>query len=271
LTPKHFIKPPQASQQELRLVHTDEYLQTLRSAKTVARIAELPLLSYLPDGMLYRRVIVPMEYATGGTLLGIELALEHFWAINLSGGYHHAKASAGEGFCYISDIAVAISKKWQDDKNLRVLIIDLDAHQGNGIASIFRGDRRVDILDIYNSMIYPRDIEAQSYITYGYPLSAGTQDQDYLATLRKALSAMEGKSYDLIIYNAGTDILKGDPLGRLAVSQEGVIKRDELVFSWARKKGIPILMLLSGGYTSRSGLVIGRSIVNLWQKSLLLQ
>ena len=228
---------------------------------------QMNLLKYLPASTLHNRILKPMRYATSGTILGAELALKKGWAINLSGGYHHAKSDHGEGFCFFADIPLAVYNLWERKKNLKVLIIDLDAHQGNGFETIFGDDNRIFILDVYNEDIYPGDSNAKKYIDFNIPISSNTGDKQYLKILNKKIPESIDKSKPgLIIYNAGTDILAGDTLGRLNISEQGIIQRDEIVFKNAINRKIPILMVLSGGYTKKSGYITGKSIENILKK-----
>ena len=266
---EQFHEPLPISDEDLLYVHTKEYIKSLDKSANIASIAGLYILGIIPNPILQRRILTPMRYATGGSLLGAKLALENGWAINLSGGYHHAKSASGGGFCVFSDIALAVAKVWEKDPTLKVLIIDLDVHQGNGYASIFKNDPRVFILDIYNSYIYPQDHVASAYIDYGATLIPNTKDDEYLEIVDKQVGrAITACDPDLIIYNAGTDIYKKDLLGGLSVSREGIIKRDEIVFKNARQKDKPILMLPSGGYHQDSANIIGKSIENLLKKVL---
>eukprot|EP00245_Coleochaete_scutata_P013853 TRINITY_DN5746_c0_g1_i1.p1 TRINITY_DN5746_c0_g1~~TRINITY_DN5746_c0_g1_i1.p1 ORF type:complete len:186 (+),score=32.68 TRINITY_DN5746_c0_g1_i1:60-560(+) len=152
----------------------------------------------------------------------------------------------------------------------RVMIIDLDAHQGNGHERDFTGDARVYILDMFNKDIYPGDTEAKRGISLTVALKSGTNTETYLKHLSAALEKAGKSSFkpDLIVYNAGTDVLAGDMLGRMDVSPEGVVERDERVFSFARSRGIPILMVTSGGYQRNNARVIADSIINLSSKNL---
>src|SRR3989338_4264328 len=126
-----FYTPEIVSEEDLLSVHTPEYLYSLKESKNVARIAELGILAKIPNIILQHKLLKPMRYATGGTILGCDLALEHGWAINLSGGYHHAKADSGGGFCFFADVPIAVYKLLKNNPNLSIMIIDLDAHQGN--------------------------------------------------------------------------------------------------------------------------------------------
>jgi histone deacetylase 11 len=262
-----FYTPESVSQNDLLTVHTKQYLASLRQSQNVAIIAEMGLLALAPNFILQSRLLTPMRYATGGTILGAQLARQHGWAINLSGGYHHAKAGSGGGFCYFADIPIAAHRLWQQQPDLAIMVIDLDAHQGNGYEAIFKDDPRVRILDVYNHDIYPRDIEARQYIDFDYPVRSYIKDTEYLNLIETEIGqALDQAKPSLVIYNAGSDIFEEDPLGQMGVSKAGVIKRDEIVFGLTLERNIPILMLLSGGYTRKSTALIGESIENLLKK-----
>ena len=259
-----FVKPEPAGEKDLLLVHTKEYLNSLKESRNIAAIAELGILKVMPNFILQKKLLYPMKLATGGTMRAAELALEYGWAINMSGGYHHAKAESGGGFCFFADIPIAVHRLWQRNASLRVLVIDLDAHQGNGIESVFKNDKRTAVLDVYNKDIYPLDDEAKSYIKFNFPLRSNTGDEEYLSIIKTAVpDAIDRFHPGFIFYNAGTDILAGDPLGNLNVSEQGIIKRDEIVMRSALERKIPAVMVLSGGYTKQSGQIIGKSIVNI--------
>jgi histone deacetylase 11 len=208
-----FYVPTMASEAELLSVHTPRYLDSLKRSYNVAFIAELPLLAFVPNALLQKRVLDPMRYATKGTILGAELALEYGWAVNLSGGYHHAKADSGGGFCFFADVPIALYALFEKRPELSVLIVDLDAHQGNGNETIFKDDPRVRIFDVYNEAIYPQDDAAKRYIAFDYPVPVSTGDEAYLGLLEKELfEAIESFKPGLIVFIAGTDVLEGTPL-----------------------------------------------------------
>jgi len=256
--------PDIVTEDDLLSVHTKKYLASLNKSLTIARIAEFPMLTVIPNDILQNRLLKSVRYATGGTILGAELALENGWAINLSGGYHHAKADAGGGFCFLADIPIAVYKLFKKNPELSVMIIDLDAHQGNGYASIFKNDKRIHILDVYNGQIYPNDFEAKKYIEFDYALKSYIEDEGYLSLIERAVpDAIEKSKPGIIIYIAGTDIFEGDLLGCMKISEEGIIKRDELVFINAIKNEIPILMVLGGGYSKESAAITAKSIENI--------
>ncbi|CAG0890656.1 unnamed protein product [Cyprideis torosa] len=263
------IFTPQIVPEEvLKEVHTEQYLRSLNDSSVVAEIAEVSELSMIPNLLLQRYLLNPMKYHVGGTILATQIALDRGWAINIGGGFHHASRSRGGGFCFYADITIAIleARKVKDPK---VLIVDLDAHQGNGHERDFIADNKVRIMDVYNYLIYPFDDQAKRGITYDYPIRPGTSDEEYLKIVRGGLEKAFAKEHDLLFYNAGTDCLAGDPLGDLQVSREGIIKRDELVFETAAKYRTPIVMVTSGGYTSISARVIADSILNLYKKELI--
>lgn len=293
----HYQPDGEITEEDLLLVHTKAYLDSLSYSSTVARITEVFLLAFFPNFILQRVILSPMRLGTAGTIKASELALQHGWAINLSGGYHHAKPDGGEGFCVYADIPLAIRKLLQPGENnnplvSRILVVDLDAHQGNGLSSIFSSivtsegstsksvvkydlpnpssSNVVHILDIFNGYIYPGDKFAQRFISYPAPLPSYTSDSPYLMTLRQLLpQAVAEVRPDIVFYNAGTDIFARDPLGALSVSEEGILARDEYVFRTCREQNIPIVMVLSGGYTERSAEIIASSIINLNTKRII--
>lgn len=261
LQTEQFYIPDQLNDKDLELVHSREYLESLNKSQVIAQISETPSLSNLPNAFLQKTILDPMRYATSGTILGTKLAKEKRWSVNLSGGYHHAKSCNGEGFCVFADIPLAVSKLHQVNPNLKVMVVDLDAHQGNGCACIFKGDNRIALFDIYNGEIYPNDIKAKQYIKYDFPVKSYTQDKEYLDLLGTELpKAIKEFQPDFIIYNAGTDIFEEDPIGRMSISKNGIMERDSVVFKLALENNIPILMVLSGGYSPKCPDIISDSL-----------
>lgn len=268
LEQNNYYTPPYPSDAVLQRVHSKEYLAELTQPKNIAKFTELDFLTWLPDKTAYNKIIVPMRYATAGSILSGELALKHGWSINLGGGYHHASKDRYEGFCALADITLSI-KHLQDNhpQIKKVMIIDLDAHQGNGHGRDFINYENIFIMDIYNSRIYPNDTLAKKGIDHKVELPPYTQDKQYLAALNEALDASLQKfTPDIIYYVAGTDILENDPLGALSISAEGVIERDNIIFKRALSKNIPIVMLLSGGYQKNNAPLIANSIESLVEK-----
>jgi histone deacetylase 11 len=270
LTSNCLVPAEAASPELLNTIHTADYLKNLKRSHFVAKSLELPSLGFLPVSMLDRRVLEPMRLATMGTVMAANAALDCGIAINLSGGYHHACRDRGGGFCIYSDIAVAIAQLRQSQKIMgkdNVAIVDLDAHQGNGLARIFYDDVHVLMMDMYNQDIYPQDLWARQRLNCNLPLKSGTQDHQYLDLLQEKLptflQAIAGLK--IIFYNAGTDIYALDPLGSLKVSQEGVLARDRFVFQTAATLGIPLVMVLSGGYTHESYQLVADSVAHVLQ------
>lgn len=267
LSNNSFHQPDIISDKDLKLVHSNRYLKSLNQSATIANITELALLKWTPNFILQRAILKPMRLATAGTVLGAELALKHGWAINLSGGYHHAKSDSGGGFCIFADIPLAIKKLRINNPNLKVLVIDLDAHQGNGHEAILANDPNSFIFDVYVEHNYPYDMQVRKHIHFNYPVKAFIQDAEYLDLIKAELpKALEKVKPDLIIYNAGTDVFEKDPLGRMSITKEGIKNRDFIVFSEAQKRNMPILMVLSGGYTKESSQIIAESISQILEK-----
>ncbi|GAB5405735.1 MAG: histone deacetylase [Aureliella sp.] len=260
-----------ATRGELTLVHSDEYLSRLRDPKYVAGALEVPPIRRLPSWAIDWHVLRPMRWATRGTILAATNALEHGFAVNLSGGYHHAKPEHGEGFSIYSDIGIAVASL--RDQNLiaddsRIAYIDTDAHQGNGVCHTFMSDNRVFIFDIFNCRIYPIfDVDARKRVDCDVGITKSITDSEYMRELHDRLPGFldsVGRSpIGLAIYNAGTDIFAGDPLGGLNISATTIRERDLFVVSELRKRGIPTIMVLSGGYTKQSYQLVADSVIGL--------
>ncbi|CAG2242022.1 HDAC11 [Mytilus edulis] len=260
------VTPKEATSQDLLVVHTQKYLDNLTWSSVVARITEVLPVALVPNFILQKILLKPLRFQTGGTILAAKLAVEKGWAINIGGGFHHAHGEDGGGFCVYADITLAIKFLMASDPKIKkAMIIDLDAHQRD-----FLEIDSVYILDIYNGAIYPRDSKAKAAIKKRANCLHHTKDEEYLekvnSTIDEALNEFEP---DIIVYNAGTDILKGDPLGNLDITAEGIIKRDEIVFTKVRAKKIPIVMVTSGGYTMETAKIIADSILNLKDKKLI--
>ncbi|XP_054716421.1 histone deacetylase 11-like [Uloborus diversus] len=264
------VEPHEASDDVLKVVHPDTYLKKLKWSVNVARITEVPCVSALPNNLVQRKVLRPFRYQTGGTILAGKLALEKGWALNLGGGFHHCSAEQGGGFCAYADITLSIKFLFKHFDITKVMIVDLDAHQGNGHERDFMGDEQVYILDVYNKGIYPHDEYAKGAIKKKVELRHMTEDEEYLGKVSRNLSeALEEFNPQLIVYNAGTDILKGDPLGCLSITPQGIIQRDEIVFRAAVTRKIPIVFVTSGGYQKCTARIIADSIINLKNKGIL--
>jgi len=254
-------------------VHTKRYLCSLGCSAVVAVVMEVPPVCFLPNCIVDYKALKPFRFHVGGTVLAARLALDVGWAINLGGGFHHCSADRGGGFCAYADITLALEFLFLQKLIQRAMIIDLDAHQGNGHEHDFLDDRRVYILDMYNAQIYPYDREAKRAVRKRVEIRDGTSNDEYLDLLRNALpeAMSEFERPDIILYNAGTDCLIGDPLGGLGVTAQGIAHRDQMVFEIARHRPdpIPIVMVTSGGYQRNNADVIADSILNLHAQGLI--
>ncbi|KAF6250370.1 hypothetical protein COO60DRAFT_881687 [Scenedesmus sp. NREL 46B-D3] len=264
------VTPLPATLIALQSIHSPAYLQQLHtSSLKVAQVTELAPLAMLPHFLVQRKVLQPMRLHVGGTVLAAALAVTHGWAVNVGGGMHHAHSEDGAGWCPYADITLAVQRIRAASAGSvsRVMVIDLDVHQGNGVErdKLAAGDADMYILDMYNGHTFPLDTPAKAAINAKVELEPGTADEQYLSELHSLLAkaAAEFPQPHLIIYNAGTDILAGDPLGRLSVSPAGVQQRDAAVFAFAEQQGAPVAMLLSGGYTRASAGVIVDSLTAL--------
>jgi histone deacetylase 11 len=258
---KPWVKPPRpVSHAELLSVHTAAYLNRLRDAKFVARVLEIPQLRYLPGRVVDWLILRSMRWATMGTIVAARQAMEHGLAVNLGGGYHHASRDNGHGFCAYTDVGLAVADLRQSGRLKeadKVVYVDLDAHQGNGVCRTFVDDNRVFIYDQYNLHIFPQDPAAQRRVDCRVTVPFGWGEVDYLAALESRLppfldSVTQGGEVRLAIYNAGSDIFIKDQLGGLKVSAAGVLKRDQFVLRELVGRGIPALVVLSGGYSRES-------------------
>ncbi|XP_013191359.2 histone deacetylase 11 [Amyelois transitella] len=264
------VKPQEAKKSDLLAVHTKKYLRSLNWSAKVAMIAEVPVVAFLPNAFVQYAYLRPMRLQTGGSILAGKLALERGWAINVGGGFHHCSGDRGGGFCPYADISLLI--RWLLDSQMiqNAMIVDLDAHQGNGYARDFLGVPEVYIMDMYNRDIYPKDKQAKKAIRRKVELRCKVEDMEYMLKLRQNLkAALEEFRPDILVYNAGTDILNTDPLGLMWITELGIIKRDEFVFQICKEHNIPIVMLTSGGYLRKTAKIIADSIVNLYNKGLI--
>lgn len=177
------------------------------------------------------------------------MALSHGWGINLGGGFHHATCNGGGGFCIYPDITLIshYMEKWHGVN--KIMILDLDAHQGNGHGLDHPDKDKFFIMDAYNHNIYPGDREAKKNISCDINAAQYDNDKKFLKMVREKLhTSLTNFQPQMVIYNAGTDIMDGDQLGDMHISPEGIIKRDEIVFELCFEHKVPVVMILSGGY-----------------------
>lgn len=234
--------PEQASWEDLGLVHGADFLFSLRHG-LLDRNAERRM------GLPWTREIVRRSrLATQGTVLAAQYAAKDGMAANLAGGMHHGFPDHSEGFCLLNDVAVAVRILQRDGVARRAILIDLDVHQGNGCAAIFEGDSEVFTFSMHGASNYPFKKEMSDL---DVPLDDGTTDQTYLDMLYRHLEAVIDEARpDLAFYLAGVDPVAGDRFGRLALTRGGLAQRDSFVLEMAMRRGIPVAIVLSGGYAA---------------------
>ncbi len=268
--PEDFVAPHPATDQDVLLVHTPEYVRKLKTG-TLSPHEELQL-----EVPYSRELVRAFWLAAGGSIQAAQLAQQDGIGFNIGGGFHHAFPDHGEGFCMIHDVAIAIRRLQRDGKLKRAMTVDCDVHQGNGTAAIFGGtsaappqpqpwswsaaifeeepppaphtpkDESVFTISLHQENNYPLWKPASSL---DINLPDGIGDSDYLARLDNAVSeGLRRFQPDLICYVAGADPYCEDQLGGLGLTLDGLKRRDEVVFRAARARGIPVMVTLAGGY-----------------------
>jgi acetoin utilization deacetylase AcuC-like enzyme len=237
-----FVAPEPATDDDILLVHDPAWVAKLRngtlSYQEILRL-EIPYSQH---------TIEAFWAATGGTILASRLALISRIGFNVGGGFHHAFADHGEGFCAVNDIAVAIRRLQKDRAIRRAMVVDCDLHHGNGTAGVFADDPSVFTLSIHQANNYPSEKPLSSLDIH---LPDGTGDQNYLVRLQNGLSAALAMFRpDLILYVAGADPFCEDQLGGLLLTFEGLMARDRLVLGRAVRERIPVAVVLAGGYAA---------------------
>ena len=268
----HWIQPASTiAEAALLRVHTQQYLDSLANSTVVASIVEVALARFLPAIFLDKYLLQPMRYACEGTRLATQYALDGAMVMNMSGGYHHAFADHGEGFCVYADAAVAIADaraRGLLHNTDKVIMIDLDAHRGNGFNSIADTENQVDVFDMYNFQAYPglQQGNADMY-PYRIPFKSQISDEAYLQILKTELPKFiySAGAPRLAFYNAGTDILQGDHVGNLNVSYAGVVERDRYVLELLKSMNIPAVIMTSGGYTQQSFKLVANQAALLFE------
>jgi acetoin utilization deacetylase AcuC-like enzyme len=236
------LEPEELDLGTLGLVHTCDYLDKLHSSRLSA--AEQRRLGLPWSEALWRR----SRLASGGTLLAARMALKFGLAGNLAGGTHHAFADHGEGFCVLNDVAIAACKLREESAIERAAIIDLDVHQGNGTAAIFEDVDEVFTFSMHGERNYPL---AKMRSNLDVPLADGVGDAEYLDTLARHLPAvLDHSDADIAFYLAGVDVGAGDRYGKLALTEDGIRRRDQWVIETVRARGVPLVIVLAGGYAA---------------------
>lgn len=242
-SPANFFVPEAVDEKWILLSHDAKYwedLKNLRLDPKMVRKIGFPL----SEALVMRETII-----TQGTIDCCHFAFENGVAMNVAGGTHHAYSNKGEGFCLLNDVAVAANYLLAQKLAHKILVIDLDVHQGNGTAEIFQHEKRVFTFSMHGKENYPLhkeksdlDIELPTY----------TQDELYLSLLYETLPKLiKSQNPDFLFYVSGVDILATDKLGKLSVSKEGCYRRDEFVFEQAKMNNLPIVVAMGGGYSPK--------------------
>ncbi len=238
---RNILRPDPCSTDDLRLVHTDAYIKRIQDPQYVNRILKLD-----ETNLFYNSILEYFKAVTGGTLLATAYALKrNIPVFNLGGGYHHAQADKGEGFCLVNDVAIAIEKFRKLGWGQKYMIIDLDYHQGNGNLLYFQNDP-----DVYTfSMHADTWVEIERPQNKDILLPSGCGDEVYLTVLEQEMnhSCMDFQP-DMVFYIAGSDTYENDTLGDMNLTREGMLKRNMFVYRKVRAKKLPLVILAGGGY-----------------------
>ena len=236
---KNFFIPKPCSVETLKEAHTEDYINKIKN-KTLDKNEIRKIGFPLVDSVVRRSFI-----ATGGTVLATKLALNYGIACNTAGGSHHATSNEGAGFCVFNDVAVAA--KYLTSRGLanKILIIDLDVHQGNGNSEIFKNDNQVFTFSMHSKVNYPAK---KSISDLDIELEENLEDREYIDILKNNLKYLNEKEFDFVFYIAGVDIHYNDRLGKLKISDNGIFERDQLVIDNFFSNKIPICGVLGGGY-----------------------
>ena len=236
---KNFYIPEPCSVETLKEAHTEDYINKIKN-KTLDKNEIRKIGFPLVDSVVRRSFI-----ATGGTVLATKLALNYGIACNTAGGSHHATSNEGAGFCVFNDVAVAA--KYLTSRGLanKILIIDLDVHQGNGNSEIFKNDNQVFTFSMHSKVNYPAK---KSVSDLDIELEENLEDREYIDILKNNLKYLNEEEFDFVFYIAGVDIHYNDRLGKLKISDNGIFERDELVIDNFFSNKIPICGVLGGVY-----------------------
>jgi len=251
-----FFHPKKLTEDEILLTHTAEYWQKLNTQQLTKK-------EIRPIGFPMSKALVERgRHIAHGTYECCLFAKHHGVAMNVAGGTHHAFADHGEGFCVFNDFAIAANLLLARNEAEKVLIVDLDVHQGQGTAHIFRNEPRVFTFSMHGENNYPLRKE-KSDVDIGLP--DGCRDDAYLSRLFKILPTLiEQEQPDMLLYLSGVDVLANDKLGRLALTKDGCKQRDEFVFQQAKLHNIPIAVSMGGGYSQRLADIIDAHANTFW-------
>ncbi len=243
-----FFEPEPLTEIQILRTHTPTYWKKLRDLTITpkeARRVGFPMSAHL----VKRGTVI-----SNGTIGCALYALEHGVALNIAGGTHHAFTDRGEGFCLLNDIAIAAHHLLHHHLAHRILIVDLDVHQGNGTAQIFANESRVFTFSMHGANNYPLQKEASDL---DIPMPDQTENKAYLEVLNNKLpEILDVFLPDFVFYLSGVDVLASDKLGRLALTMEGCAARDRVVFEACHKRDLPIAVSMGGGYSERVATIV---------------
>ena len=234
-----FHKPYPCSVKTLKGAHSQTYINNIIN-KSLDQNGVKKIGFPLVDSVVKRSLV-----ATGGTVLASKLALEHRIACNTAGGSHHANFDGGAGYCVFNDVAVAANYLLNKGLVKKILIVDLDVHQGNGNSDIFGNNKNVFTFSMHSKSNYPAK---KSKSDLDIELEDNTEDQKYIETLKDSIQLLNKQKFDFVFYIAGVDVHFNDRLGKLKLSDDGIKKREEIVIGNFFSKKIPICGVLGGGY-----------------------
>lgn len=240
----HFVEPPTATREEILTVHHEIYLRRIEA------LYDTPDLAYREFEIpVSREVLETLGLHTGGSIMACrDAAASGVASVNLGGGFHHAFAAHGEGFCVINDVAVGLRVAQKEGRFATAAVIDCDLHQGNGTAHIFRDDPSIYTFSIHQENNYPMKQTSD----WDIGLEDFTGDERYLSALGEAVpKILEDRRPDLVFYLAGADPYEQDMLGGLRLTKDGFRRRDHLVFKNCRDRKVPVVVALAGGYAIR--------------------
>lgn len=237
--PQGLQVPEPATDPELMRVHDAGYVRRVTTGTLSP--AEIRRLGFPWSPQLVER----SRRSVGGTLGAARAALEGGVGVNLAGGTHHAFPDRGEGYCVFNDVAVAVRAMQAEGRVRRAAVVDLDVHQGDGTAAVFAGDPEVFTVSVHGARNYPFRKERSDL---DLELEDGAGDDAFLRAVRRGLDPALAFRPELLFYVAGADPYEGDRLGRLAVTLEGLEERDRIVLDGCREAGIPVAVVMAGGY-----------------------
>lgn len=245
---QHFFEPEIPNNKYFFSVHTPDYFFDLLNI-TLSKKEERKIGFPLSEQLIAREMII-----ADGTMKAAKFALEHGIAMNIAGGTHHAFSNTGEGFCMLNDQAIAAKYLQQKGFVHKILIVDLDVHQGNGTAAIFKNDTSVFTFSMHGKNNYPFQKEKSDL---DIALEDKTSDDHYLSILKNTLPKLiSAEKPDFIFYQCGVDILESDKLGKLSVSLEGCKARDQFVLQTCFDKKIPVMCSMGGGYSEDINIIV---------------